>query len=172
MKTIVLLIGLKGSGKSLIGSLIEKNHHAKFVRVEDCAKGIKKERAVTDESYIREAFAAIETGIRISLNTNDAIVFESTGLTVYFDRMLDSLKRDFRVIIINVYADPETCLTRVRTRCESIHINVSDNEVNEINSAVAQKNSAADFEIDNSTRSIKELSVEIDAIMRKIGLYS
>ena len=45
-KEILLLIGQKGSGKSFIGTIIEKNFGIKFVRVEDWAKQIMKDMAV------------------------------------------------------------------------------------------------------------------------------
>lgn len=41
-KNIILLIGQKGSGKSFIGNIFEKEFGIKFIRVEDWAKHIKK----------------------------------------------------------------------------------------------------------------------------------
>ena len=59
MKTIYLLIGPKGSGKTYIGSLFNEMG-VEFVRVEDWAKELKGSRDVTDKSYIDEIFRLIE----------------------------------------------------------------------------------------------------------------
>lgn len=47
-KYIFVLIGQKGSGKSLTGSIINDLYGITFVRVEDIAKKIKKDRSITD----------------------------------------------------------------------------------------------------------------------------
>ena len=41
MSTIYLLIGAKGSGKSFIGNLMEREFNIKFLRVEDWVKNVK-----------------------------------------------------------------------------------------------------------------------------------
>lgn len=45
-KTIYLLLGLKGSGKSYIGALIEEEYGVRFIRVEDWVLKIKREGAI------------------------------------------------------------------------------------------------------------------------------
>ena len=90
-KTIFLLIGQKGSGKSFIGTLFDKEFGITFIRVEDWAKKIIKNRDVDDKAYLKQVFGSIEKGIRSSLAHKDQLVFESTGLTEYFDEMLERL---------------------------------------------------------------------------------
>lgn len=165
MKTIFLLIGAKGSGKSFIGTLIQENFDIPFLRVEDWAKQVKRERAVTDESYLNEVFNAIENGVRDSLEKNDNVVFESTGLTDQFDKMFESLNKDFSIIKIGVIAEPDLCLQRAKIRDQSIHINVSDDQINMINSAFAKKNTATDYQIENNNKSADELIAEIKKII-------
>lgn len=139
-KTIYLLIGAKGSGKSLIGTIFHKYCQVNFLRVEDWAKEVKKGRNINNEEYVKEVFLTIENGIRHSLQKLDTVVFESTGLTEHFDKMLLSLQSDFKVITIKVNSDKAICLDRVKSRDKSMHIAVSDDQVNEINSAVLAKN--------------------------------
>mgnify|MGYP002397692995 FL=1 len=160
-KSIFLLIGQKGSGKSFIGTLMEKEFGIKFIRVEDWAKKIKKDRNVDNEAYLKQVFEEIERGIRDSLSEKDKIVFESTGLTEYFDLMLESLRRDFQVTTIGVYADRTTCLKRVKSRDQEIHINISDDQVLMINEKVRERNFETDFSIINEDKSEKELINEI-----------
>jgi shikimate kinase len=164
-KKIYLLIGQKGSGKSFIGTIIEKKFGIKFVRVEVWVKQIKKDRAVDDETYLKQAFEEIENGIRDSLNHTDKLVFESTGITTYFDHMLENLKKDFQVITIGVKADSGICLDRVQKRDQTIHINISDDQVSMINERVKQKDFQTDFQIINEIKEEKELVREIEKII-------
>ena len=60
-KNIYILIGQKGSGKSFTGQIIQDKFGVKFVRVEEIAKRIKRNREVDDESYHRDAFTEIES---------------------------------------------------------------------------------------------------------------
>lgn len=160
-KIIYLLIGQKGSGKSFIGTLLEKEFGIKFIRVEDWAKKIKKDRNVDNEAYLKQVFEEIESGIRDSLTDKDKIVFESTGLTEYFDIMLESLRRDFQVTTIGIYVDSTTCLERVKSRDQNIHINFSGDQVLMINNQVRERNFETDFLIINENKSEKELINEI-----------
>ena len=163
-KTIYLLIGQKGSGKSTIGHLFEKHFNIPFIRVEDWVKAMRENRKVDNSNYIKEAFGVIEKGIIQILEDTNSLVFESTGLTGYFDKMLSKLKSLAKVILIKVSAHAETCLERVKSRDQKIHINVSDEQVNHINQMVAEKEFDFEFEIDNNLKTQEEL-VEI---IRKI----
>lgn len=160
-KYIFLLIGQKGSGKSFIGTLFEKEFGIKFIRVEDWAKKIKKDRDVDNEAYLKQVFEEIEKGIRDSLTGKDKIVFESTGLTEYFEKMLENLRRDFQVITIGVIADSTICLERVKSRDQEIHINISDDQILRINEKVRERNFETDFSLINENKSEKELTNEI-----------
>lgn len=160
-KIIYLLIGQKGSGKSFIGTLLEKEFGIKFIRVEDWAKKIKKDRNVDNEAYLKQVFEEIESGIRDSLTDNDKIVFESTGLTEYFDITLENLRKDFKVTTIGVYADSTICIERVKSRDQEIHINISDDQVLMINEKVRERSFETDFLIINEDKSEKELINEI-----------
>ncbi len=164
-KIIYLLIGQKGSGKSFIGTLMEREFGIKFIRVEDWAKKIKKDRNVDNEAYLKQVFEEIESGIRDSLTDKDKIVFESTGLTEYFDLMLERLRRDFQVTTVGVYADRITCLKRVKSRDQEIHINISDDQVLMINEKVRERNFETEFSIINEDKSEKELINEIGEII-------
>lgn len=165
-KKIYLLIGQKGSGKSYIGNIFN-NHGVRFIRVEDWAKEIKQDREIDNEIYLMQVFDAIECGIRNSLNVYDRIVFESTGLTQYFDSMLENLIRDFSVTTIGIRADSSICLERVKARDQSVHINVSDEQVLMINQKVAERGLETDFTIENIDKSIEALEIEIERIIEK-----
>lgn len=164
MKTIYLLIGQKGSGKTYIGSLFNEMG-VEFVRVEDWAKELKGSRDVTDKSYIDEIFRLIEGRLTEKMEQTESLVFESTGLTDSFDRMLHNLQQKFRVVLIKVEADDSLCLDRVKTRDQSIHVNVSDEQVNMINSLVRQKEFDFDYAINNSNVLKEELLDKVEIII-------
>ena len=103
-----------------------------------------------DESYHKEVFLKIESHLRSTLEDEPAIVFESTGLGAHFKEMLENLKRSFKVITIGIKADQELCLERIKSRDQSIHIDVSDEDVLLINSLVRRMNMNCDYEIDNN----------------------
>ncbi len=166
---IYLLIGPKGSGKSYIGQLMEKYFGIRFLRVEDWARQIKRDRSVDNKTYLKEVFAAIEAGVRKELELRCPVVFESTGLTGYFDAMLENLKRDYAVRTIAIMTDLSICLQRVRSRDQSIHINVSDAQVSEINARVFEKQIKTDFIIDNTDKQEEDLCYELEAILGIAG---
>ncbi len=164
-KHIYLLIGPKGSGKSYVGRLFNTYFNIPFFRVENWVMEVRKERDLFDPEYIREAFETIERKIREVMREVDQLVFESTGLTDDFDRMLISLQSDYQVTTIKVNCSKDTCLERVRNRDQSNHINVSDHEVEEINSAVFLKDFTPDYSIENSDSKADKLKEEIRAIL-------
>lgn len=165
-KEIFLLIGQKGSGKSFIGTLFDKHFGIRFIRVEDWAKKIKQERAINSEKYVKQVFEEIEKGIRESLNKTDKLVFESTGLTENFDQMLLSLRKDFKVTTIGINADRNICLNRVKSRDQTIHINIPDDQVNMINEKVRNRNFQSDFCIFNQNKSELEIVRELSGIFQ------
>lgn len=165
MGTIFLLIGPKGSGKSHIGSLFESRFGIKFVRVENWAMEIKKDRTVDNDDYIREVFDVIEEGIREEISTHKSLVFESTGLSIYFDNLFKNLQADFHIITIKVRADSDLCLQRIKRRDQSIHVNVSDEHVTAINRMITDKAIPTDFIIDNNDDASLSLETQIRGLL-------
>lgn len=168
-KRIYILIGPKGSGKTFIGTALNNCFGIPFLRVEDIALRVKEDRNFNDSDYVWEVFAAIEREVRNNLKTQNELIFESTGLTEAFDLMLANLKRDFEVALIKIKTDLKNCLERVKTRDNTIHINVSDENVNAINSLAVKKVFDFDGEIDNNKAGIDEILGEFEKIKGKKG---
>ena len=163
-KRIFLFIGPKGSGKSYLGDLMQRHSGIPFLRVEDWAKKVKKDRAFSDETYLKDVFETIEQGVRACLENNGACSFESTGLTAHFDKMMSSLSKDYHVRTIGVQCPPEVCLQRVKHRDQTMHINVSDEHVEQINRLVREKDMKTDFSIANNNKKENELLQELRVI--------
>lgn len=60
MKTIFILIGAKGSGKSYVGRLIEKNLGIKFMLTEKIFLKIQNFRDISDKSFLKEGYETVE----------------------------------------------------------------------------------------------------------------
>jgi shikimate kinase len=168
MKTVFLLIGPKGSGKSYIGALFRQKFNIPFIRVEDWVKELKRDKDFSDESYISQVFQIIESGIVKELEDRQNLVFESTGYSHHFDRMLANLKLNHRVVLIKIKAGKDLCLQRVKSREQAIHIPYSDADITAINEAVERKVLPFDFEIDNNSPSSSELERVIAAIVKGV----
>jgi len=166
---IILLIGPKGSGKSLIGTLMADHSAFVFVRVETWALDVRRDRPADDPEYVSDVFARIEAGLRETLQQTPGVVFESTGLTDAFDQMLTRLQADFQVALIGIRASDVVCLERIRTRDASIHIPVSDHLIADINRQVREKQIPVDLEIVNEGKELSELTAKIRQVLRRIA---
>lgn len=150
IKTIFVVIGQKGTGKSLFCRIVHELYGILFLQVEIIAREVKKERNVFDESYHDEVYIQIESQIRGQLKNCSAVIFESTGLAAQFDMMIENLKNDFKIVSIYIKSDPELCLERIKNRDTAIHINVSDKDVKYINRLVLGKKFNCDYTIENN----------------------
>jgi shikimate kinase len=157
LKTLYILIGLKGSGKTFIGKMVEDNLSIPFLRVENIFKNIKRDRHYSDENYIREGFTLLEREIRNQFEETDRLTIESTGLTDEFKQMLESLRKDFSVKLIKIDTEPALCLQRVKERDNKEHINVSDSDVEKINELAIKVKFNYDLVIDNNSKSGEEI---------------
>lgn len=140
-QTLYMLIGPKGSGKTYIGTLV--NHHTDivFIRVESIwlslqpgEDGWKKVESVIDETF----------------QSHDKVMIESLGAGEGFLGLRAALAQKYPIKMIRVYADPDTCLARVRSRNSADHIAVSDDKVIEYNKIAATVSYDWHLEINNN----------------------
>jgi shikimate kinase len=158
MKTLFILIGLKGSGKTFIGKLIEDKFNIPFLRVENIFKNIKRDRHFADVNYIKEGFELLEIEIRSRFEKDEALTMESTGLTDEFMKMLGNLRKDFSVKLIKINADPKLCFKRVKERNSRDHINVSDSDAEHINKLAMEVKFEYNLVIDNNLETEPDLA--------------
>lgn len=164
MKTVYILIGLKGSGKTHIGDLLSKRLEIPFLRVEDIFLRIKTEDPLNDQNYILTGFKNVEIEIRKRLVKNDQIIIESTGIATQFNDMVENLKNDFVIKLIKIDSDPDLCLKRIKNRDQSKHIAVSDDKILEINKLAKEISFNFDLVIVNSSKADNEIVQEFKAI--------
>ena len=140
-KTLYMLIGPKGSGKTYIGSRIEQLTGLKFLRVEPLWLGL----AEGEDGWDR-----VEREIDALFLQHDKVIIESLGAGEGFNCMYASLKDKYHVKLIKVEADLDECLRRVRDRDNADHIPVSDERVREYNRIAASIEHPWDAILDNN----------------------
>lgn len=140
-KTLFMLIGPKGSGKTHIGTLVNQNTDIVFLRVEPIWLVVKP-----DEDGWQKVEAVIDT----LFQRHNKVMIESLGIGEGFITFHASLAEKYNIKLIRVYADLETCFTRVRTRNNAEYIAVSDDKVAEYNKIASAVTYPWDLEINNN----------------------
>jgi len=140
-KTLYMLIGPKGSGKTYIGTLAEKNTDIFFLRVENIWLKVKHK----ENGWIK-----VEQEIDSKFRNCTKLMIENLGAGEGFHQFYDSLKQKYHIKIIRVYTNLDTCLDRVINRNNDNHIPVSDEKLIEYNKIASQVSFDWDIEIDNN----------------------
>jgi shikimate kinase len=140
-KILFILIGIKGAGKTYIGSKVNKNTDIKFLRVEP----IWLKLAPGENGWER-----VENEIDKEFQQHSKVMIESLGAGEGFNSLYSSLRNKYEVKLVKVSADFDECLRRVRNRDNSDHIPVSDEKVEEYNKIAATINHKWDAVIDNN----------------------
>lgn len=141
-KSVILLIGPKGSGKTYIGTLCERLAGVRFLRVEP----IWLEHKEAPFSVVVETI--VDRAKQISA-TADVVVLESLGLGEPFALLLDALRKTLVVKLVRVRAPLEICATRVKTRDQASHIPVSDENLLVYNTMAERVELDWDLQIEN-----------------------
>lgn len=148
---VLLLVGLKGSGKTSTGSVLEKHLNVKFLRIEPIfLEMLRQEPGLTGIPMEQRGFQIVLEKLDELAQSHSTLCIESTGTAHTFPELLATLRQSFRVFLIRVKAPLRTCIERVRTRDTSAHIPVSDHRLNEINERALLVDLSWDLEIDNS----------------------
>jgi shikimate kinase len=174
-KTIYILIGPKGSGKSYIGTLMDQYLGIKFIRVEDIWLKLKKEKNFKSEkeyyqnihSFYKEGTKKVIETISKTLETNNSVVIESLGIGTQFGELLTTLQELGKTVLIKIVAEEYICLERIKKRDQSIHIAVSDNKVLEINEEARKVSLPFDFKIQNDHQKKEDIIDKLRSVVTK-----
>ncbi|MGA9398371.1 MAG: hypothetical protein WBV22_08955 [Anaerolineaceae bacterium] len=140
-KTIYMLIGPKGVGKTHIGTLVDRSTDIVFLRVEPIWLTLQP----GEDGWIK-----VETAIDAMFQAHNKVMIESLGIGEGFRGLLISLAKKYQIKLIRVVADLDTCLSRVKNRNKLDHIPVSDDKVIEYNNSAAIVTYDWDVEIENN----------------------
>lgn len=139
-KTLYMLIGPKGVGKTHIGALVDRHTDIEFIRVESIWLGLREGE---------DGWKAVEAAIDVAFRSRDGVMIESLGAGPEFRSFHASLARKYTVKLIRVRAEPATCLARVRGRDRTEHISISDEDVARYNRIAAAVEYDWDLVIEN-----------------------
>jgi hypothetical protein len=140
-KVLYMLIGPKGAGKTHIGTLVSQHTDITFLPVEPIWLGLQPGE---------DGWKNVETAIDAMFQTHTKVMVESLGIGEGFRGFHSALAQKYPIKMIRVYADPDTCLGRVKNRNSADHIAVSDDKVAEYNQIAAGVTYHWDLEIDNN----------------------
>ncbi len=127
-KTLFMLIGPKGSGKTHIGDIVGRNTDILFLRVEPIWLTVQPGE---------DGWQKVENAVDEAFMTHDRVLVESLGAGDGFRSFRASLSSKYEIKMIHVIANLDTCLERVRSRDASQHIAVSDDQVEAYNRVAA-----------------------------------
>ena len=141
-KTLFMLIGPKGSGKTHIGTLVNQHTDIVFLRVEPIWLGLKPNE---------DRWKKVEAVIDAMFQKHHKVMIESLGIGKGFGKFHASLAEKYSIKMIRVYADLKTCFARIKTRNNVEHIPVSDDRVTEFNQLASAVTYDWDLEINNDS---------------------
>lgn len=113
-QTIIILLGPNGVGKSHIGRLLERENLAKYYSIEE----FFMERYGNLEAFKADrsnAYAEFEESVREN-KMSPRILFEESGISDEATNMINRLKTTHKVILVEVTADINITLRRVKDR--------------------------------------------------------
>lgn len=168
---LVVLVGPKGAGKSVIGRMIESRFNAHFVDAERIAiRVLRSMGGIIDETYARRAFEEITRAIRAVEADHALIVIETTGASKETIGFLRRLMSRYEVRLIQVRASVETCARRVKTRNQSKQISVPDALIRTMHARSESLNLPWDIRIDNDDeRTVDEIEALLRPHIRTVG---
>lgn len=133
MKTVYILIGPKGAGKSYIGKLLHTELGIQFFAVEVIFMAIINNDYDSDEEFVRAGNRLIERGIDAYLEKGDSISFEATGANPVLNEFIDKLAKKYTVKLIHIKTPLPLCLERIKGRDPSHQIAVTEELIEEVN---------------------------------------
>ncbi|MEI6094475.1 MAG: AAA family ATPase [Gammaproteobacteria bacterium] len=157
-KTVFILIGPKGSGKSHVGTVLKKYFGIPFLNVDKLGLENIPKSKLLGEDLIKEGFHFEEDNIAKILQTEDSVAFEATGSHTYFFVVLNRLRSSYAVKLIRVSAPLDKCLERIATRDQTKNIPVSNELIQSINERALAVQLPWDLELDNSV-DISEVAI-------------
>jgi shikimate kinase len=164
-KTVFVLIGAKGTGKSYIGRLIEKKLGIKFLSTEKIFITIRGAREVLDKSFLKEGYGLVEKEIDSYLKRYDKIMFESTGAFDFFEDLLRNLQSKYNVKLIFIYAPEELCRERIKRKDSAVHLKMPYELIKKIYKITNSLNYKYSLKIDNSKRNDKDVIESFKGIL-------
>jgi len=153
MKTLYLLIGPKGSGKTYIGDYINKNTEIHFLRVEQIWVALRQ----NENGWLKVTEAIAQCFIQ-----SEKVMIENLGAGDEFNHFLSQMKELYSTKLIKIETNLDLCFRRVTERNNRNHIPVSEDKVKEYNKIASKVVLSWDLIIDNNgQQSIEKIKEKI-----------
>lgn len=149
MKTVYLLIGPKGSGKSYIGNLIENELGVKFLNVEEFFIDLLENPDKLDEKENTKVWKKIEEKIEEELKEIDQISLESIGVFDSFKNFLEKIKFKYQVKLIKIETPLGLCYQRINERNKNNQVKLSRDSVEKMNNLFLKEKYNYDLVVKN-----------------------
>ncbi len=128
-KSLIFLIGPKGSGKTYIGTRIAAKTDIPFLRVEPIWLTLKAGE---------DGWEKVEAEIDRQFTGSDWVVLESLGGSEGFKRLRNHLSAKYALHFIRIQAPLDVCYQRLSRRTKTDHLNISDENVQRYNEIAAR----------------------------------
>ncbi len=159
MKTVYILIGARGSGKTYIGKLIDKELRIKFLLVEpyflEAAK--REDYKNTNNNLFAKIWQKIGEDIDNYLKNNEEIIFESLGVFDSFKNFLKNLKSKYNIKLIKINCPQNICFYRLKNRDPSLHVKIDKNDIEKIKESLDKEKYKFNLVIENENLSDDEI---------------
>jgi len=167
---LILLVGPKGSGKSHIGRLLERELGVRFFHVEPLWMDYRAScREEGREPDIVEGVTRIHPHIDAALDAHSRVCVETTGASP--DILNDLLRLGTRhgLVSVRIRASLETCLARIEARDPTHQIPMDREMIRKVH--VLGENLAMDFDvtIDNEGADESEVVDRIRSVLASPG---
>lgn len=148
-KTVYILIGPKGSGKSYIGELIERTLDLRFLSVEPFFMKARGSREELDEAYFAEAWNLVEARVDEYLRQHERVMIESIGTFKSFKEFLARLEAKYQVKLVQVKVPLKLCMERICKRDAKKHVAMQPNIIKRVNKLALGEKHKFDISIEN-----------------------
>lgn len=149
-KVVYLLVGAKGSGKTHIGSLLERVLDIQFLKVEQRLIEYIGSTESKGEQLPNDGYDLEEKWIGEILQCSDEVISEATGSSKYLVRFIHRLGSKYILKLIKINCPLDTCFERVKERSATDHFNVQDDKIKSINALSHNVQLDWNLEIDNA----------------------
>jgi predicted kinase len=150
MKTIYLLIGPRGSGKTYVGKLIQDKLNITFLNVETFFIRAEKINKKLDEEKFKKVWLKIEKRIDKILTTKKSVAFESIGIFQSFKDFLTRLNLKYQIKLTRIKTPLKLCDERMATRKPGTHAHMTKADIALVNKMSLKEKYKYDLVIDNN----------------------
>ena len=165
LKSVVLLIGAKGAGKTTLGELLGKRLNARFLDVERLLIEYCEKHSIHPNEIPSHGFGIEFDEIEKILSNENIVIAEATGSSEYLPQYIDNIKEKFKLVAIKIECNPEICIQRIKSRSNQNNFHVDEETI----SKIYTKTEA--FELDWAFKLDTTNSFDIESICEQISKY-